>query len=117
MAIVILALAIAGSAIYIFFTLLVYSGESTQISQQLEELKARLEERRQRLEEYQTQYEALQESVPAQRRRCDRLGRWVELLRAQKARVEAERPRNTQDRDRDEAIRKGLSARFRGKRG
>ncbi len=118
MSIVVLALGVVGGIVYILFVLLSYSSESARLSQTLDMIRIRLEGAEKRLEEYENRVAALQEELPKQRARCERLERWIGLLKDQKARVEAEKkaPKEMSGEDeRREAVRKGLTTRRRGK--
>ena len=110
MSAVILAAAIVGGLIYVVFTVLAYSSESAHLAAQYEELRVRLGAERRRLAEYEARAAVLQEEVPLKRTRCDRLERWIALLKEQRLQVEAEEdaPKEPERGGRDEAVRRNL---------
>ncbi|MDP6776539.1 MAG: hypothetical protein QGI83_07235 [Candidatus Latescibacteria bacterium] len=110
MSAVILAAAIVGGLIFVVFTILAYSTESAHLAAQLDELQIRLGSERSRLSEYEARVGALQEEVPLKRARCDRLERWIELLKQQRLKVETQQdaPKEPERGGRDEAVRRSL---------
>lgn len=112
MSAVVLAAAIVGGLVYVVFTVLAYSSESAHVAAQLEELRVRLGSERSRLAEYEARVAALQEEIPRKRTRCERLERWITLLKKQRIEVDAEKdaPVEPERGGRDEAVRRSLRA-------
>ncbi|MDA0745789.1 MAG: hypothetical protein O2954_04675 [bacterium] len=114
MSIIIAALAVVGGVVYILFVLLSYSSESSRLGQELQVLQVRLAAQKQRIQEYEHRLKSLTEEEPLQRGRCDRLSRWIDLLKGQKVQVESEqkRPRRAEGRsEREEVVRQFLTGR------
>lgn len=119
MSIIVSALAVVGGVIYILVVVLSYSNESAHLNQALDDLRMRLTSVQQRTTDYENRLEALQEELPKQHERIDRLNRWIDLLKGQKAQLEADkgRPKEMMDgKEREEAVLKRLTVRSRGRR-
>ena len=115
MSLVVLGIVVLGCVFYIFFTLFRYSEKASPLSGRLRDLRIGIEQKKLRLTEYQDRVEMLEEDIPNKRTQYERRERWVELLRDQKARLDAERVRTQKPEPdaREGAIRKGLARRRR----
>ena len=105
------ALVVLGSVIYLLVTILSFMGQSGSLSTQLEDMKASLAHKENRLEEYRLRAEQLQVSVPALKEKIERYRQWIAAINRQKTQLVSQaQTTGKSDKERDAAIRRSLSA-------
>lgn len=120
MSIAIMGGVVLGGIIYCLYVLFSYFEVTSRLVQQFNGVQGRLEHERQLLGRSEAKVKMYQEDTPQRRSRCERLERWIGLLREQKGRLTAEKAvreaqgaltctLKTAKDIRDEAIRRGIS--------
>jgi|GEM_PF-1775131 chromosome segregation ATPase len=112
MSIVVAALAVVGGVIFILFVVLSYTSESTRLKGELRELVTHVEAMESKTRDYEGRIVSLQGEIPVLKARCDRLTRWIDLLKRQKSQVAAEKGNLKEMGSKEarmEAVRQGLA--------
>ena len=112
MSIVVAALAVLGGVIFILFVVLSYTSESARLNGELRDLELHIESMEVKIEDYEGRISSLQEEIPGQKARCDRLTRWIDLLKQQRSQVASEKGNAKglgSKEARIEAVRQGLT--------
>ena len=119
MGIVVAAVVVVGGIIYILFVLLSYYGDSARLAQELEAVRVRVDGCGRRLKDYENRVASLQDGIPEQKERMERIRRWIELLKGQKAQLESEQrdTRLMSHKERKVVVLKGLTDRRRPRQG
>ena len=116
MGVIILAAAVVGGIIYILFVLLAYYSDSGRLGQELQALKVRVDGQRRRLSEYEERVGQLGLEIPRQKERAERVRRWTDLLKNQKAHLETAQldTKSMSHQERKAAVEKSMSGHRRG---
>ena len=112
MSIVVAALAVVGGVIFILFVVLSYTSESTRLRGELRELVTYVESMETKTQDYEGRIASLQGEIPVQKARCDRLTRWIDLLKRQRSQVVSEKGNMKEMSSKEarmEAVRQGLA--------
>ena len=109
MFVVVCALAVLGSVIYILITVLSYLSQSGSLNMQLEDLQASIAHKESRFEEYRLRAEQLQENVPQIKQKVEQYKQWISALKKQQALLKAQTKGQTSQ-ERDAVIKRSLSS-------
>jgi hypothetical protein len=112
----VVGLVVLGSLLFVVYTVVNFMEEASPLQARAVELSTDAELKRKRAQDYQARVEYLRDGRPDFDRKVKRLERWIDNLKAQKARLEAANPKQAgPERDkRAAAVRASMSTKWMG---